>query len=143
MKNIKQTQVFTPEWVTNEMLDLLKEGDLSDDDTYFFEPCCGDGAMLTVIIKRIFSSLKDKYAGFTDGKERAFAETLVKFYAIELDPRLVVDCRINVFMLMVDIINIYSLDIKISLEYVIARVLQDKIENKDFFEMFKKYKKAK
>lgn len=87
------TQVFTPPWVTNKMLDLLGEDRLSDHETFFFEPTCGDGQMLIVIVERIFKSLCDKYKDHN----KAFCETLFKFYATDLDENLVPLARMIIF----------------------------------------------
>lgn len=95
-ENLKANQVFTPPWVTNEMLDLLYKDRptlLSDWETFIFEPSCGDGEMLIVIIERIYKALLEKY----NDPERSFCETLFKFYAIELDEELVPKARMRIY----------------------------------------------
>ena len=91
--NLKQAQVFTPEWVTNDMIDLLDQSCLSDHETFFFEPTCGDGEMLVVIVERIYKALMQKFGEH----ERAFSETIFKFYATELDEELVPKARMRIF----------------------------------------------
>ena len=122
-----ETQVFTPPWVTHQMMDLLDQKLLSDDDTFFFEPSCGDGAMLLVMVERIFVELEKKYKD----KTKALAETLFKFYAIELDGELVLLARKRIYDWAIS-----KIDRKLSeLEmYLIAHSLKQSIENRDFFE---------
>ena len=69
-KNLKQAQVFTPSWVTNQLIDMLDQNLLSDYETFFFEPTCGDGAMLVVIVERIFNELLKKYKNKEKKKEK-------------------------------------------------------------------------
>lgn len=130
MKNLKQTQVFTPEWATNEMLDMIDQKLFSDHETFFFEPSCGDGQMLVVMVDRIFNSLFQKYGC----KEQALADTLFKFYAIELDASLVPKCRAKIFEWAKE-----KMDRKLSNfeMYLTARSLQQSVECRDFFDAIK------
>lgn len=129
----KETQVFTPIWVTNKMLDLLDQNDFSGDETYYFEPSCGQGDMLIVILDRIYSAYIKR---FPDCKERAIIETLFKFYAIEIDSELVIKAR----KLLYD--KFYKefemLNKELLLELILAKLLQDRIACKDFFDVFNK-----
>lgn len=128
--HLKPAQVFTPSNITNEMLDLIDQSRFADHETFFFEPSCGDGEMLVVILERIFNMLNEKY----QDKEQAMADTLFKFYAIELDDELVPKARMRIFEW-----------VKVKLEreiapfemYMVARSLQQSIEHRDFFEVMK------
>ena len=130
MKNLKPAQVFTPPWATNEMIDMLDQNLLSDHETFFFEPSCGDGAMLVVIVERIFIELEKKYKD----KEKALADTLFKFYAIELDPELIPRARKRIFDWAASKIDRDLTEFEM---YLIAHSLQQSIENRDFFEAIK------
>lgn len=127
MNKLNETQVFTPHWVTNQMIDMLDQNLLSDHDTFFFEPSCGDGAMLVVIVDRIFNELFKKYGD----KTQALADTLFKFYAIELDAELVPKARKRIYDWAVSKIERELSELEM---YLIARSLQQSIENRDFFE---------
>lgn len=127
MKKLKRAQVFTPPWATNRMIDMLDKNLLSDHETFFFEPTCGDGAMLVVIIERIFVELEKKY----NDKAKALADTLFKFYAIELDSELVPKARKRVYEWAVSKIDRDLTELEM---YLIAHSLQQSIENRDFFE---------
>ena len=129
-KNLKQAQVFTPSWVTNQLIDMLDQNLLSDYETFFFEPTCGDGAMLVVIVERIFNELLKKYKN----KEMALADTLFKFYAIELDITLVPKARKRIYDWATSKIDRELTNFE---SYLIAHSLQQSIENRDFFETMK------
>lgn len=133
----KENQIFTPEWATNEMIDMLSPGDLTADETYFFEPSCGDGAMLLVIVGRIFEALNTKYAAMSDKTERALAETAVKFFAIELDAELVVKCRLKIYEWFLNKLN-GEIDVGLFSQYLMARIVSERIQQKDLFEFFGK-----
>lgn len=130
MKKLEQTQIFTPSWSTNQMLDMLDQTCFADHETFFFEPSCGDGAILVEIVERIFQELLKKY----NDKEQALADTLFKFYAIELDARLVPLARTRIFDWAKG-----KVDRELSAleQYLIAHSLQQSIENRDFFEAIK------
>lgn len=132
MKNIKETQVFTPPWVTHQMLDLMDQNLLCDDNTIFFEPSCGDGAMLIVIVDRLHAALLKKYKG---DKEKTLADLCFKFYAIEIDSELVIACRMRIFDFLKEKLKELNKDVFSS--YVLARIMQDKIECRDFFKFMK------
>ena len=53
MKKIKTLgQVFTPNWIVNEILDLVGYDNETILDKYILEPSSGDGAFLLEIVKR-------------------------------------------------------------------------------------------
>lgn len=139
---IKKTQVFTPKKVTNQMLDMLDKDTFAKDDTYFFEPTVGKGDMLVVIIDRIFKSLLKKYSDCKDGEafEKALAETCVKFFAVEIDESLAIQCRINAYKNLISKAEKKdNFDYKKFSWYLIARVVQEKIVIDDFFQYMEKY----
>lgn len=129
---LKETQVFTPAWATNQMLDLLSIDCFTDDSTYFFEPSCGNGEMLQVIVERLWEKLLERYKG---DKEKTLADVCFKFYAIELDAELVVECRMRMFNFLKEKLDNVNKDVFSS--YVLARILHEKIEHRDFFEFMK------
>ena len=125
-QNLSEAQVFTPPHITNQMLDLLGEDCLKDHDTFFFEPTCGDGQMLIVIIERIYLALLEKYEG---DKIKALSETLFKFYATELDDSLVPIARHKVFNFFAK--ESAGLDSSEFIGSVIAWKLHESIECRD------------
>lgn len=127
--NLKQAQVFTPDWATSEMIDMLEDSILINDEYFFFEPSCGDGQMLVVILERIFNAMLSKYK---NDKEKSLADTLHRFYAIELDPELVPKARMRIFDWSKSKLSRSLNEFE---QYMIARSLQETIENKNFFDV--------
>lgn len=129
-EKLKQAQVFTPAKVTNEMLDMLDQQVFSRHETFFFEPSCGDGEMLVVILERIYQELLNTYKDH----HQALADTLFKFYAIELDHKLVPKARNRIYEWAKGKAQRELSELEM---YLIARSLQQSIECRDFFEVMK------
>lgn len=53
-------EVFTPEWLVNDMCDLVADECLRP-ETRFLEPACGDGNFLTVILSRKLTALSARH----------------------------------------------------------------------------------
>ena len=131
---LKQAQVWTAPWVTDQLIDLLGEDALSSPETYFFEPCAGDGSMLVVILERIFQALLK----IGKDKEQALVDTLHKFYAIELDEQLVPIARKKIFEWARKKIE---RELSAFESYLIAQLLSSSIACADFFEVMGTKKK--
>lgn len=123
---MSKTQIFTPPGTTNQMLDLLDSALYADEGSFFFEPSCGNGQMLEVVLDRMLASTTTKYGG---DSAKAMAETITRFYAVELDPELVIACRTRIYQWCVT----HCADTASFTRYLIARTLQNAIEHKDFF----------
>lgn len=54
-------EVFTPEAYILDMLKLLDSQVWGDENTSFFEPCCGNGNIVEAIINKRLSTLYNKY----------------------------------------------------------------------------------
>lgn len=74
-------QVFTPEWVVNEILDLVNYYDAQILTRYILEPACGDGAFLKEIVKRY---IKEAKSNNLTNKE-IITGLEMHIYGIELD----------------------------------------------------------
>ena len=74
-------QVFTPEWVVNEILDLVNYYEVEILARYILEPACGDGAFLQKIVKRYINEGKRNNLN-----KEEIVQGLEKYiYGIELD----------------------------------------------------------
>ena len=51
-------QVYTPDWVVNEILNLVNYNDFTILNKYILEPACGDGAFLIEIVSRYIDIAK-------------------------------------------------------------------------------------
>mgnify|MGYP001499169007 CR=1 FL=1 len=98
-------EVFTPPWMVDAMLDLVK-GETERIDARFLEPACGSGNFLVPIVRRKLAAVELKYssAGF---ERRYFALlALMSVYGIELLADNVAECRANVLAVLAEYLNL-------------------------------------
>src|SRR5690349_462939 len=87
-------EVFTPAWMVEAMLDLVK-GETERIDSRFLEPACGDGKFLMQVLLRKLAAVELTY-GRSDFERRHYALlALMCVYGIELLPDNIADCRAN------------------------------------------------
>lgn len=87
-------EVFTPAWLVEAMLDLVK-GETERIDSRFLEPACGSGNFLVQILRRKLAAVEIKY-GKSDFERRHYALlALMCVYGIELLPDNIAECRAN------------------------------------------------
>lgn len=88
-------EVFTPPWMVEAMLDLVK-GETERIDARFLEPACGSGNFLVPIVRRKLAAVQLKY-GSADFERRHYALlALMCVYGIELLADNIAECRANV-----------------------------------------------
>lgn len=56
------TEIFTPKWLVNDMLDMLERNapDIFQPEKTFLEPACGEGAFVLEILRRKFENCKTR-----------------------------------------------------------------------------------
>ena len=87
-------EVFTPAWMVEAMLDLVK-GETERIDSRFLEPACGSGNFLVRILQRKLAAVELKY-GQSDFERRHYALlALMCVYGIELLSDNIAECRAN------------------------------------------------
>lgn len=87
-------EVFTPAWMVEDMLDLVKN-ESERIDSRFLEPACGSGNFLVAVLKRKLLTVEEKY-GKNDFEKRHHALlSLMCIYGIELLEDNTVECREN------------------------------------------------
>ncbi|MCL6678712.1 SAM-dependent methyltransferase [Sphingomonas sp. RG327] len=87
-------EVFTPPWLVEKMLDLVK-GETERIDSRFLEPACGSGNFLVPILQRKLAAVEAKY-GKNAFEERHYALlALTSCYGIELLADNIAECRGN------------------------------------------------
>ncbi|MCC7517795.1 MAG: SAM-dependent DNA methyltransferase [Verrucomicrobiae bacterium] len=87
-------EVFTPVWMVEAMLDLVK-GETERMDSRFLEPACGNGNFLVQILRRKLVAVELKY-GQSEFERRHYALLgLMCIYGVELLPDNIADCRAN------------------------------------------------
>ena len=85
-------EVFTPDWLVENMLDLVKN-EADRIDARFLEPACGNGNFLTQVLKRKLAAVETRY-GRSEFDRRHFALLgLMCIYGIELLEDNVTECR--------------------------------------------------
>ncbi len=85
-------EVFTPPWLVEAMLDLVK-GETERIDSRFLEPACGSGNFLVQILRRKLAAVELKY-GKSDFERRHYALlALMCIYGIELLADNIAECR--------------------------------------------------
>jgi hypothetical protein len=102
-------EVFTPPWLVDAMLDLVK-GEADRIDARFLEPACGSGNFLVRVLQRKLAAVEIKF-GKSEFEKRHFALLgLMCTYGIELLPDNIAECRANMLDVLVDYLNIDDAD---------------------------------
>ncbi len=87
-------EVFTPAWLVEDMLDLVKH-EAERIDSRFLEPACGSGNFLIPLLRRKLATVRTRY-GKSDFERRHHALfALMCIYGIELLDDNVAECRQN------------------------------------------------
>lgn len=106
-------EVFTPSWLVEDMLDLVKS-ESERIDSRFLEPACGSGNFLKSVLKRKLITVQARY-GKSDFERRHHALfALMCIYGIELLRDNVEECRES-------LLNIYSEYLRIDADDVWAK----------------------
>ena len=102
-------EVFTPAWMVEAMLDLVK-GETERIDSRFLEPACGDGNFLVAVLRRKLAAVELKY-GKSDFERRYFALlALMCIYGIELLSDNIAECRGNLLEIFAEYLNLDPAD---------------------------------
>ena len=102
-------EVFTPEWMVDAMLDLVKE-ESERIDSRFLEPACGSGNFLVKVLKRKLCAVELKF-GKSEFEKRQYALlALMCGYGIELLEDNIIECRANMLEVLADYLRIDEAD---------------------------------
>lgn len=102
-------EVFTPEWMVDAMLDLVKE-ESERIDSRFLEPACGSGNFLVKVLKRKLCAVELKF-GKSEFEKRQYALlALMCAYGIELLEDNIIECRANMLEVLADYLRIDESD---------------------------------
>lgn len=102
-------EVFTPAWMVEAMLDLVKD-ETERIDSRFLEPACGSGNFLVQILRRKLAAVELKY-GRSDFERRHYALLgLMCIYGIELLPDNIKECRENLLEIFAEYLNLVESD---------------------------------
>ena len=102
-------EVFTPAWMVEAMLDLVKD-EAERIDSRFLEPACGSGNFLVPVLQRKLAAVELKY-GKSDFERRHYALLgLMCIYGIELLADNIAECRANVLEVLAEYLNLEESD---------------------------------
>jgi len=102
-------EVFTPPWMVEAMLDLVKS-ETERIDSRFLEPACGSGNFLVRILQRKMAAVESKY-GKSDFERRHFALLgLMCTYGIELLDDNIAECRANMLEVFAEYLDLEETD---------------------------------
>ena len=85
-------EVFTPAWMVEAMLDLVKE-ETERIDSRFLEPACGSGNFLVQVLRRKLASVELKFSKSAFEKRHYALLGLMCIYGIELLEDNIAECR--------------------------------------------------
>jgi restriction-modification enzyme MmeI-like protein len=116
-------EVFTPAWMVEAMLDLVK-GETERIDSRFLEPACGSGNFLVRILQRKLAAVELKF-GKSDFEKRQYTLlALMCAYGIELLADNIAECRANMLEILADYLNLnQSDDLYLAASYVLSQNL--------------------
>lgn len=116
-------EVFTPAWMVDAMLDLVKE-ETERIDSRFLEPACGSGNFLVPVLKRKLTAVQLKY-GKSEFQRKHFALlALMCIYGIELLADNIAECRANLLEIFVDYLRLQKTDeLYLAASYVLSQNL--------------------
>src|SRR5207248_2666493 len=97
-------EVFTPAWMVEAMLDLVKE-ETERIDSRFLEPACGSGNFLVRVLQRKLGAVELKF-GKSEFEKRHYALLAVMcLYGIELLADNIAECRANMLEILAEYLN--------------------------------------
>src|SRR5271170_2732863 len=116
-------EVFTPLWMVEAMLDLVKD-ETEHIDSRFLEPACGSGNFLVRILQRKLAAVELKF-GKSDFERRHYALlALMCTYGIELLEDNIAECRVNLLEIFSGYLNLNeSSDLYRAASYVLSQNL--------------------
>lgn len=124
-------EVFTPEWLVEAMLDLVKD-DTERLDSRFLEPACGIGNFLTKILKRKLAAVELRYGKSEFDRNHYALLSVMCIYGIELLKDNIAECQANVLDVLISYSN---LDIENELYRSAVYVLSQNIVHGDALTM--------
>ena len=124
-------EVFTPAWMVEAMLDLVKD-ETNRIDSRFLEPACGSGNFLVRVLQRKLATVELKYKKSEFEKRHYTLFALMCIYGIELLADNIAECRANMLEILTDYLKIEQSD---DLYRAAAYVLSQNIVHGDALKM--------
>jgi hypothetical protein len=116
-------EVFTPPWMVEAMLDLVKD-ETDRIDSRFLEPACGSGNFLVQVLRRKLVAVERKFGKSAFEKRHYALLALMCIYGIELLADNITECRANMLEILADYLSLEdSDDLHGAASYVLSRNL--------------------
>lgn len=116
-------EVFTPPWLVEAMLDLVKD-ETERIDSRFLEPACGSGNFLVRILKRKLTTVELKYGKSDFEKQNYALLALMCVYGVELLEDNIKECCSNMLEIFAEYMNLEdSSELYCAASYVLSQNL--------------------
>jgi hypothetical protein len=102
-------EVFTPPWLVEAMLDLVKD-ETERIDSRFLEPACGSGNFLVQVLRRKLAAVELKYRKSNFERRHYALLAIMCIYGIELLPDNIAECRANLLEILAHYLNVSEAD---------------------------------
>ncbi|TCJ37568.1 N-6 DNA methylase [Parafrankia sp. BMG5.11] len=102
-------EVFTPDWLVEKMLDLVR-GETERIDARFLEPACGSGNFLVPILRRKLAAVELVYGKSTFEKRHYSLVALACCYGIEVLADNIAECRANMLSVFAAFLKLAETD---------------------------------
>ena len=102
-------EVFTPAWMVDAMLDLVKD-ESERIDSRFLEPACGSGNFIVKVLRRKLAAVERKFGKSDFEKQHYALLALMCIYGIELLADNITECRENMLEIFADYLNLQESD---------------------------------
>lgn len=114
-------EVFTPEWLVDAMLDLVKD-ESERLDSRFLEPACGSGNFLRKILIRKLATVELKYGKSEFDRQHYAVLSLMCIYGIELLEDNVAECKASLLEIYAQYLSLNKEDpLYVCGEYVLTQ----------------------
>ena len=102
-------EVFTPPWMVEAMLDLVKQ-ETERIDSRFLEPACGSGNFIVQILRRKLAAVELEYGKSNFERCHYGLLALMCIYGIELLADNIAECRANVLEIFAEYLHLKESD---------------------------------
>jgi hypothetical protein len=102
-------EVFTPAWMVEAMLDLVKE-ETERIDSRFLEPACGSGNFLVQVLRRKLTAVELRFGRSQFEKQNYALLGLMCIYGIELLDDNIAECRDNLLAIFAEYLRLEGTD---------------------------------
>lgn len=118
-------EVFTPSWLVERMLDLVKD-ETERIDSRFLEPACGSGNFLLPVLRRKLAAVDKRYKSNSFERTQHALLGLMSVYGVEILKDNAEECRDNLLQLFCShlAIDIHSIEARAARAVVEANIVE-------------------